>query len=178
MTLARHVLARRRNSLRSDCQRALWGNVRIPLENKIFVAWVVARAQAQSTSTLWSPPLWFACLARVSSQQRCLVSKLMAMISSKAKFTTSQRVTRGDACIVAYIAVDFRNKRAYRNEHASHRKGDFLQCISHCTNRLFGSHLGRPSNRGIPIMACKSTSHRRLASRDLANLGPKTNYHP
>ena len=53
------------------------------------------------------------------------------------KFTTSQHRSRSDACILDYIALDFRSESANRIENASHRKGDFLQRTSHCTNRLF-----------------------------------------
>ena len=47
--------------------------------------------------------------------------------------------------------------------------GDFLRCTPYCcANRLFWSHL-KPGNRAIHIVGFKSTSHRRLASCDVAN---------
>ena len=59
------------------------------------------------------------------------------------KCTTSRHRTRSDACIVVYIAVDFRSGSAHRSEHASHRKPDCLRCASQCTNRLLWFHLTR-----------------------------------
>ena len=57
---------------------------------------------------------------------------------------------RSDACIVAYIAVDFGSKSANRSENASHRKDDFLRRAPRCTNRLLWSNL-KPWNRTIRI---------------------------
>ena len=73
-------------------------------------------------------------------------------------------------CIVAYIAMHFRNDSANCNENA-HRiaQGHFLQYTSNCTNRLLWPHL-KPWNRAIHIVGSKSTSHHRLTSHDLAHL--------
>ena len=65
------------------------------------------------------------------------------------KFTTSRHRTRSDAHIVALIAVDFRCKSVNRSEDASHRRDGFLRCTSHCTNRLFWSHVKLPNGQAV-----------------------------
>ena len=66
-----------------------------------------------------------------------------------SKFTTSRHRNRSDACIVAYIAVDFRSESTNRSENASHRKGHFLQCTSHCRNRLFWPPIENHGNAWV-----------------------------
>ena len=65
------------------------------------------------------------------------IRKLENPCKPKSKFTTSRHRNRSDACIAAYIAVDFRSESTNRSENLSNRRGDFLLCASHCRNRLF-----------------------------------------
>ena len=88
--------------------------------------------------------------------------------NSHTKFTTSPHRTRSDACITAHIAVDFCTESTCRSKNATHCKGGF--CDAHPTAQFACLVPSKALNREIHIVGCKSASHHRIASRDLANL--------
>ena len=67
---------------------------------------------------------------------------------SEAKFTTSRHRTRNAACIVAYIAVDFRSESSNRNDNAN-RVAKVIFIALH--KSLASVHL-EPCNSAIRIV--------------------------
>ena len=104
---------------------------------------------------------WMAITARKTWKMGC-----------RTKFTTSRHRNRCDAHIVAYIAVDFLSEIKCKSQwkRIASQKWISATHIALHTSLVFWSYL-KPWNRAIHIAGCQSTSHRRLASRDLANSG-------